>query len=61
MATVQISSFLPQLIRLKKVEELSMDLRSMMKTLSLKEAEAVGNAFEVNALKTKEEKMDPWM
>lgn len=60
MVTVQASSCLPQVVRLKKIEELSQDLRGMMKTLSLKEADAVNNVFESSSVNVKDEKMAPW-
>lgn len=60
MVAVQVSMCLPQVVRLKKVAEISTNLQNVMKTLSFKETEAVGNAFEINAFKTKEEKMIPW-
>ncbi len=61
MVAIQITSFLPQLVRLKKIEKFSVNISTMMESLSIKEVEAVGKALEINALKTKEEKMDPWI
>lgn len=61
MVSIQSTAFLPQLVRLKKVEVFSTKICTMMEALSIKEVEAVERVLENNALKTMEEKLDSWM
>lgn len=61
MEAIQISLSLPQLVRLKKVDESPINYQDMLKSLSSKETKALGNVFGPLALKIREEKMDPWM
>jgi hypothetical protein len=60
MVTVQVSMGLPQVVRLNKVAHNSTNLQNVMKTLSLKEAGALENAFQSSFNKIKEEKLIPW-
>lgn len=60
MGMVQISPCLHQAIRLKKLEQPSLNLRSIMETLSSGETRAIRNAFGNNAIQEKDETMASW-
>jgi hypothetical protein len=60
MVMVQISPCLHQAIRLKKLEQPSLNPRSILKTLSMRETRAIRNAFGNIAIQEKDEKMASW-
>jgi hypothetical protein len=61
MVTVQVSMCLPQIVRSKKVEEISNSIQDVLKTLSRKEAKAVDNAFQSSAFDIQNSEPVPWM
>ncbi len=60
MVTVQVPMGLPQVVRLKKIAHDSTDFQNVTKTLSVKHAGTLENAFQSSFNKTKDEKLIPW-
>jgi hypothetical protein len=61
MVNVQVAnSSLSQVVRLKKIGEISTDLQNVLKTLSRKESVAVENAFQSSIPDVKRDGGVPW-
>lgn len=60
MVNVQVANSLSQVVRLKKIGEISTDLQNVLKTLSRKESVAVENAFQSSIPDVKRDGGVPW-
>lgn len=60
MVMVQISPCLHQAIRLKKLEQPSLNPRSILNTLSARDTKTIRNVFENIAIQKKDETMASW-